>query len=110
EADFARCLERAADPLSRYVVLTNRGALRVRQRRWDDALADLRAAVKLRGGDYQAHVNLARAYEGRREWDEAAAALDQALARGRGPAGAGALRRGGAGAGPLPRGPRGTHA
>src|SRR5207302_204135 len=87
EADFARALEQAADPLSRYVVLTNRGACRIRQGHLDEALADLGQAVRLQPGAYQAYVNLAEVHRGSGDWPAAVAALNEALARRPGDAG-----------------------
>jgi tetratricopeptide (TPR) repeat protein len=81
EKDFALALGQATDPLSRYVVLTNRGAFWIRQKRWEEGLADLREAIQLRSQGWQAYAHLARVYRGRGEWDEAVAALGQALER-----------------------------
>jgi tetratricopeptide (TPR) repeat protein len=103
--DFARALERADDPLTRWAVLASRGAMWVRCRRWDEAVADLRQAIQERPDAPEAYVALALAYQGRRlcavstaslagpyvalalacpggqPADEAVTALDQALDR-----------------------------
>jgi tetratricopeptide (TPR) repeat protein len=79
EEDFARALERVPDPLARALLLTNRGALRVRRQEWDGAVADLRQAVALQPDAVEAHANLAQAYRGRKDWEAARAELDQAL-------------------------------
>jgi serine/threonine protein kinase/tetratricopeptide (TPR) repeat protein len=81
EKDFAQVLTQASDPLARYVVLTNRGAFWVRQKRWNEALADLGQAIQLRPDAYQAYVNLAQVYRGRKDYGAAVAALGQALER-----------------------------
>ena len=52
----------ALDDNARYVLFVNRGVLRVRTDRIDDAIADLKAAIELKPNAYQAYVNLAQAY------------------------------------------------
>jgi tetratricopeptide (TPR) repeat protein len=103
--NFARALERADDPLTRWAVFASRGAMWVRCGRWDEAVADLRQAIQERPDAPEAYVALALAYEGRRlcvvataslagryvtlalacpgsqPADEAVTALDQALDR-----------------------------
>jgi tetratricopeptide (TPR) repeat protein len=82
DADFDKALARAGDdPHKRHLVLTNRGALRVRQGRWDDAVRDLRAAVRLRPGAPAAYANLAQAYRGRGDLGAAVATLSEAVAQ-----------------------------
>ena len=56
------------------MLLVNRGVLRVRTDRIDDAIADLKAAIKLKPNAYQAFVNLAQAY---RRLDKLDLALEQ---------------------------------
>jgi tetratricopeptide (TPR) repeat protein len=79
EKDFALVLRHANDPLLRAVALINRGTLRLRQKRSDDALTDLREAMRLRPDAIEAHVNLARVHELRQELASALQVLDQAL-------------------------------
>src|SRR5262249_10287513 len=81
EADFALALEQAVDPLARWAVLTSRGALWVRCKRWDDAVTDLRQAIKERPDAPEAYINLALAHQGRKDRDAALTTLKQALAR-----------------------------
>jgi tetratricopeptide (TPR) repeat protein len=81
EQDFALALDQAPDPLARYIVLTDRSAHWIRRGRWDEALADLGQAIKLRPDAYQPCVNLAQVHRGRKDYDAAAAALGQALER-----------------------------
>jgi serine/threonine protein kinase/tetratricopeptide (TPR) repeat protein len=81
EADFADALKLARAPFDRYVVLTNRSALRIRQGRWQDARDDLNDAIRLQPDAYQAYLNLAQVHKARREWDAACTAMDQALVR-----------------------------
>jgi serine/threonine protein kinase/Tfp pilus assembly protein PilF len=79
--DFTRALEQAPEPLARAIILTNRGALWVRRKDWDRAVADLRRATELQPDAAEAYANLAQAYRGRHDGPAALAALDQALAR-----------------------------
>jgi tetratricopeptide (TPR) repeat protein len=92
EEDFDRALQKAAGPVERYVALTNRSVLRVRQHRYADAEADLLAATALRKDDYQAYLNLGEVYRRRHNSVRAAAALAGAGAVSR-PAGADDLGR-----------------
>ena len=62
EADFQSALQMPLDEYSRYVLFVNRGVVRVRQGRFEDAIADLKKAIELKPGEYQAYVNLAQAY------------------------------------------------
>ena len=62
------------DENARYVLFVNRGVLRVRQERFEDAIADLKAAIELKPKAYQAYVNLAQAY---RRLDKLDLALEQ---------------------------------
>jgi serine/threonine protein kinase/tetratricopeptide (TPR) repeat protein len=80
ETDFALAEKRGLSEPQRYVLYNQRGVLRVRQGRADDAIRDLREAVRLRPAQYQAHVNLAQAYLKASRLDDAVAALDQAIA------------------------------
>ena len=79
EADFSQALHQAADPLDRWAVLVNRGAMGIQRQRWDEAVADLYQATRLRENAYQGYVNLAVAYQGRKDWVRAVEALDQAI-------------------------------
>jgi tetratricopeptide (TPR) repeat protein len=82
ETDFARALQQqAADKPFRALVLTSRGQSRLRQQRWDDAVADLKEVLTLQPDSYEGYLNLAQAYRGRKDGDAAVQALDQALAR-----------------------------
>jgi tetratricopeptide (TPR) repeat protein len=79
ERDFADAWESWDDPAFRASVLTNRSALRLRQRRPDDAEDDLREAIRLLPRWPQGHVNLAEALWSRGDLDAAVAPLDRAL-------------------------------
>jgi eukaryotic-like serine/threonine-protein kinase len=83
EADYAaaeKILEAHPDEAARYALLVSRGALRIRREELRPAIDDLTEAIKLKPDDYQAHVNLARAYQLRRQDAEAVREMDQALA------------------------------
>jgi tetratricopeptide (TPR) repeat protein len=79
EADYKQALQMPLDPFARYVLFANRGVLRVRQNRLDDAIADLKTAIELKPGEYQAYVSLAQAYRQRRQLDLAREQLDRAI-------------------------------
>jgi tRNA A-37 threonylcarbamoyl transferase component Bud32/Tfp pilus assembly protein PilF len=82
DADYRRAadlLGRRADPDAEYVLLVNRGALRVRQKRFAEAVRDLQGAVLRKPGQLPAYVNLSQAYAGLGRWAEARAQLDQAV-------------------------------
>jgi serine/threonine protein kinase/tetratricopeptide (TPR) repeat protein len=79
EADFQKALQLRLDESSRYVLFVNRGVLRVRQSRLDDAISDLKMAINLKPREYQAYVNLALAYRRQKKLDAALKQLDRAI-------------------------------
>jgi tetratricopeptide (TPR) repeat protein len=79
EADFQKALQLPLDDLARYVLFTNRGVLRIKENRFDDAITDLNAAIKLKPNEYQAYVNLAQAYRQLDKMDLALEQLDRAV-------------------------------
>jgi tetratricopeptide (TPR) repeat protein len=82
DLDAAEKLEKPhPDPAAHYVLLVNRGVLRVRQQRYPDAVAILREAVALDAGQYQAHADLAEAYRKQGQLDDALAELGDAITR-----------------------------
>jgi tetratricopeptide (TPR) repeat protein len=81
EADFEQVLRESGDAVACALGLTSRGAMRVRQKRCADAVTDLWQAIELQPEAPEAYVNLAHAYRGARDWNDALAVLDQALAR-----------------------------
>jgi tetratricopeptide (TPR) repeat protein len=86
DLDTAEKLEKLhPDAAARYVLLVNRGVLRIRQGRSADAVAVLQEAVGLDAAQAQAHADLAEAYRKLGQVDAALAELGEALARG-GPA------------------------
>jgi tetratricopeptide (TPR) repeat protein len=85
-ARFAQAWDGDDRPAFRADVLTGRSAVHLYQGRWDDARRDLLLAVQLQPNAYQRYANLAQAYKGRGDRDEAVKALDQAIALRPGPA------------------------
>ena len=74
DADFQKASQLPLDDNARYVLSVNRGVLRIRQERFEDAVADLKSAIERKPKAYQAYVNLAQAY---RRLDKLDLALDQ---------------------------------
>ncbi len=82
EADFKTVLGKVGDDLlGRWLVRVSRGALRVQQKRWDDALVDLEEAIRLRPEAVEAYVTLAQAHAKRERYAAAVAVLSRALER-----------------------------
>jgi tetratricopeptide (TPR) repeat protein len=80
KADYGLALREAGDDgLNRYLVLINRSVFHARQRHWDDAVADLKEAHRLRPEGAQAWTTLGWVDSERKHWDDAAAALTRAL-------------------------------
>jgi serine/threonine protein kinase/Flp pilus assembly protein TadD len=77
-----RILDVRPDDAARYALLVSRGALRIRRGDLAGACVDLKTAIQLRPGDYQAHINLARAYQLRRQDDDALREMDRAITLG----------------------------
>jgi tetratricopeptide (TPR) repeat protein len=79
EADFGKALQLPLDDYARYVLFVNRGVLRVRQERFDEAVTDLKSAIALKPNAYQAYVNLAQAYRRQNKLDLALEQFDRAV-------------------------------
>jgi tetratricopeptide (TPR) repeat protein len=82
EGDFARALELLGpdpEPDGLYALLNNRAVARAGQRRYDEAEADLRQALKLKPDQYNAYVSLAQVARLRHDPDEAARQLGRAV-------------------------------
>jgi tetratricopeptide (TPR) repeat protein len=83
EADYRTAeglLATAPNAELRYVLLVNRGLLRLERREWVGAVADLEAAVRLDGRHYLAYATLAQVYQRWGKPDEAVAQFDRAIA------------------------------
>jgi len=78
-ADLDQALRQDRTPLVQYVGLVNRGVLFIEQRKWPEAIKDLREAIRLKDDGYQGYLNLAQAHQGAKEWDEALTMLNQAI-------------------------------
>ncbi len=81
EDDFARAAALGLGEAERYVMLVNRGVMRIRRGRHEAAVADLLAAIALKPDQFQAHIDLAQALQNLNHLDEALAALDRAITR-----------------------------
>jgi tetratricopeptide (TPR) repeat protein/tRNA A-37 threonylcarbamoyl transferase component Bud32 len=81
EADYRAAWEHAPSDDERYVLLVNRGGLRVRRDRLDEAVADLEEAIRIRPDRFMAYASLAQARRRQGHRDEAIALLGRAIAR-----------------------------
>jgi serine/threonine protein kinase/tetratricopeptide (TPR) repeat protein len=79
EADFQKASQMPLDANARYVLFVDRGVLRVRTERFDEAVSDFQAAIELKPKAFQAYVNLAQAYRRLEKPDLALAQLDRAI-------------------------------
>ena len=79
DADFRKAAELPLDDNAGYVLSVNRGVLRVRQERFEDAVTDLKSAIEKKPRAYQAYVNLALAYRRLKKMDLALQQLNRAV-------------------------------
>ncbi len=79
DSDFEKASRMPLDDNARYVLLVHRGVLRVRQERFEDAVADLKSAIERKPNAYQAYVNLAQAYRRLGKLDQALEQLHRAV-------------------------------
>ena len=79
DSDFQKASQMPLDDNARYVLFVNRGVLRVRQERFEDAVADLKSAIERKPKAYQAYVNLAQAYRRLNKLDLALEQLNRAV-------------------------------
>jgi tetratricopeptide (TPR) repeat protein len=79
EDDFRAVAPLVDDPLGRWLLHAHRGALRVQEARWDDAISDLKEAVTLRPEAAEGYLTLAQAHAGRSDFVAAVAVLDEAI-------------------------------
>ncbi len=78
DSDFQKASQMPLDDNASYVLAVNRGVLRIRQERFEDAITDLKLAIERKPKAYQAYVNLAQAYRRLGKLDPALEALDRA--------------------------------
>ena len=79
EADYRRAFGLQPKDDLRYVLLANRGLLRLQSDRFDEAVADLQAAIRLRPNQHQAHATLAQVFQRNGRTDDARAALTRGI-------------------------------
>jgi eukaryotic-like serine/threonine-protein kinase len=79
EEDFRRANELRLNDQERYVMLVNRGVMRIRRGDNQAAADDLKAAIALKPAQFEASINLAMAYQNLGRWDEALATLGEAI-------------------------------
>ena len=80
EADYRRALYLKPNDDLRYVLLANRGLLRLQSDRLDEAATDLNAAIRLKANPYEAHTTLAQVLQRQGRLDEAEAAFTRGIA------------------------------
>ena len=80
DADFQKASQLPLDDNAHYVLSVHRGVLRIRQERFEEAIADLKSAIERKPRAYQAYVNLAQAYRRLGKADLALEQLDRAVA------------------------------
>jgi serine/threonine protein kinase/Tfp pilus assembly protein PilF len=80
EKDYRQALNLNPGDEFRYVLLTNRGLLRLQSKRFDEAVADLEEAIRLKPSLHQAHADLAQVYQSQGRLDAAAAAFTRGIA------------------------------
>jgi serine/threonine protein kinase/tetratricopeptide (TPR) repeat protein len=79
EKDFQKALDLAPSPDALHVLYANRGVLWFQQGKYEEAVADLQNAIKLKPQEYQAYVTLAHVYQKQKEWNKAKEQLDRAV-------------------------------
>src|SRR5262249_52543016 len=79
DADFHKAGKLPLDANASYVLCVDRGVLRVKQDRYNDAVADLKSAIEKKPNAYQAYVNLAQAYRKLKKMDLALDQLNRAV-------------------------------
>src|SRR5262249_41177073 len=82
EADFATAAQlnqRRPDRSAEYVLLVNRGVMRIRQHLYEEAIKDLKKAVDLLPGPFEGHLNLGVAHRGRERRKEPGRLLGPSL-------------------------------
>ncbi len=79
EADYRRALGLQPRDDLRYVLLANRGLLRLQSDKFDAAVEDLQAAIRLRPNQHQAHATLAQVFQRIGRTDDAHAALTRGI-------------------------------
>jgi serine/threonine protein kinase/tetratricopeptide (TPR) repeat protein len=81
EDDFRKALGLKPNDEAAYALAVNRGVAHIRQRRYEEAVGDFRAAIAQSPRRFLAYANLARVYTELKNWDEAADQLSAAIER-----------------------------
>lgn len=81
EADYRQVLRMAPNEDLHYILLLNRGAMRVQCAALDSAAQDFQAAIQLRPKQFNAYASQAQVWQLRNRRDEAARHLTQAIQR-----------------------------
>ena len=81
EADFRRAADLHPDDDARYVLLVNRGVMRVRKPDHRAAIDDFQAAIALKPDRFQAYLDLAQEFRSLGRFDESLALIDRAQAQ-----------------------------
>jgi tetratricopeptide (TPR) repeat protein len=79
EADFQKALELEPAEDARYAIAVHRGVLCIRQGQPAQAVAELRHAIGLKPHQFQAYVDLAKAYHLGKQHDQALEQLDEGI-------------------------------
>lgn len=80
EADFRVATELGLSDQERYVMLVNRGVMRLKRGSKQEAVEDLSAAISLKPEHFQAYINLSQAYQSLNEAETALKTLERAIA------------------------------
>ena len=80
EADFEKATQLGLSDAARYVMLVNRGVMRVRRGRHETAVEDFLTAIRLKPDQFQAYVDLSHAYQNLGRNEEALEVLNRAIA------------------------------
>jgi eukaryotic-like serine/threonine-protein kinase len=79
EEDFQRANELHLNDQERYVMLVNRGVMRIRRGKDGEAADDLARAIALKPDQFEAYINLALAFQNLGQWENALTALGRAI-------------------------------
>jgi serine/threonine protein kinase/tetratricopeptide (TPR) repeat protein len=81
EEDYKAGLALEPNEEAAYNLAVNWAAARIRQKRFEEAISNLRDAIALRPREFQAYANLARVYQEQQNLDEAIAQMTAAIDR-----------------------------
>jgi eukaryotic-like serine/threonine-protein kinase len=81
EAEFREAIDRGLEPAFRYILQMNRGVIRFRRGRWQEAATDFEQAIALDRDRYNGYASLAQALRKLGRYDEAVVQMGVAIAR-----------------------------